>query len=195
MFMKCREYRSGLMELARGGDLESAERQSLLLHLDRCAECARLLDEQRTLQTGLDSLAAEALPVDVTIESRVLAEFDRSAALRKRTRPSARRWVFAAALAASIFLGAVWILRPSPVHPVAAASSSESPFLTIPYTIPLAPEERAEVVRMRIPVTVLLAAGFHVEAADPSTSIDADVLVSQDGRARAIRPLTVSIPD
>jgi hypothetical protein len=46
---------------------------------------------------------------------------------------------------------------------------------------------------MQIPVTALLAAGFHVRVSDPSAAVDADVVVSQDGRARAIRPLTISI--
>ena len=46
---------------------------------------------------------------------------------------------------------------------------------------------------MRIPVTALLAVGFHVQVSDPSAAVDADVLVSQDGRARAIRPVNGAI--
>lgn len=61
------------------------------------------------------------------------------------------------------------------------------PFLPIPYTVPLAPEERATVVNMQVPVAALIAAGFKVATADPGAVVDADVLVSQDGRARAIR--------
>jgi hypothetical protein len=44
---------------------------------------------------------------------------------------------------------------------------------------------------MEIPVTALIAAGFHVGVTDPAATVQADVLVSEDGRARAIRPLSV----
>jgi anti-sigma factor RsiW len=192
--MSCREYSSGLLELARDGALDARERQALLVHVEHCAECAGRLDEQRAMQRALQRLAPDELAVEDEIEARVLAEFDRAAGLRRTARSSAARWVLAAGLAASVSLGAYWTLRRSPAAaPAVTAASEEAEFLTIPYTIPLAPEERAEVVRMRIPVTALLAAGFRVPVSDPSAAIDAEVLVSQDGRARAIRSLTVAI--
>jgi hypothetical protein len=192
--MRCREYSSGLIELARGCALEARERQALLAHVKQCVECAAFLDGQRAMHEMLQHLAAEELAPDEGIAARVMAEFDRAAALRRTARMSAARWVLAAGLAASVLLGAFWTLRRSPVvQPAAFVESEEARFLTIPYTIPLAPEERAEVVRMRIPVTALLAAGFRVPSADPSAAIDADALVSQDGRVRAIRPLTIAI--
>jgi hypothetical protein len=40
---------------------------------------------------------------------------------------------------------------------------------------------------MEIPVAALIAAGFSTENLDPGGVVNADVLVSQDGRARAIR--------
>jgi len=61
------------------------------------------------------------------------------------------------------------------------------PFVPIPYTVPLAPEEQATVVHMQVSVAALISAGFNVTTSDPGAAIDADVLVSQDGRARAIR--------
>jgi len=74
-------------------------------------------------------------------------------------------------------------------HKVARRQVSEesAPFVPIPYTVPLAPEERATIVRMAVPVAALIAAGYKVETPDPGGVVDADVLVSQDGRARAIR--------
>jgi hypothetical protein len=192
--MSCGEYGGGVIELARGGVLESGERQALLAHLEDCEECARLLDEQRAMHVAIQRLAAEELPVAEGIEARVLAEFDRALPQRRRAKGFQAPWAVAAVLAASISLGVLWTLRRAPVEPqTVTAGSEEAPFLTIPYTIPLAPEERAEVVRMQIPVTALLAAGFRVQMSDPSAAIDADVLVSQDGRARAIRPLRIAI--
>jgi hypothetical protein len=192
--MSCRDYSSGLLELARGGALDPREQQALMVHLENCAECTGRLEEQRAMQRALQRLAPDELPMQDKIEARVLAEFDRSMGAGRTARIPAARWVLAAALAASVLLGAYWTLRRSPVPaPAVTAASEEWEFLTIPYTIPLAPEERAEVVRMRIPVTALLAAGFRVPVSDPSAAIDADGLVSQDGRARAIRSLTVAI--
>jgi hypothetical protein len=74
-------------------------------------------------------------------------------------------------------------------HTVArgAVKAESQPFVPIPYTVPLAPEERATVVHMQVSVAALIAAGFTVATSDPGEVVDADVLVSQDGRARAIR--------
>ena len=66
------------------------------------------------------------------------------------------------------------------------------PFYPIPYTAPLAPGEWTRVERMKIPIGALIAIGFHVIVSDPTATVEADVLVSQDGRARAIRPLSIS---
>jgi hypothetical protein len=74
--------------------------------------------------------------------------------------------------------------RPAPAQP--------EPFIAIPYTEPLAPYERAAVVRMDLPMAAIIAAGLPVPPADPSAQARADVLVSQDGRARAIRLISIS---
>ena len=71
-------------------------------------------------------------------------------------------------------------------------AEDNSGFVPIPYTVPLSPEEPATVWRMEIPVNRLRAIGYRVQVSDPGAVIEADVLVSQDGRARAIRPLSVS---
>ena len=85
------------------------------------------------------------------------------------------------------------VQRPKRTVRRALRTAEEQPFLTIPYTVPLAPEERATVSRMSIPVTALIAAGFKVQVSDPGAEVEADVLVSQDGRARAIRPVSLAI--
>jgi hypothetical protein len=68
----------------------------------------------------------------------------------------------------------------------------DRPFIEIPYTVPLAPEERTTVVRMQVTVAALIAIGFSLPDYDPAALVEVDVLVSQDGRARAIRPVVVS---
>lgn len=67
------------------------------------------------------------------------------------------------------------------------ASAGEAPFLEMPYVAPLAPYERAEVVRMEIPVAALAAAGFEIHVPDTGAMVLADVVVGQDGRTHAIR--------
>ena len=91
----------------------------------------------------------------------------------------------AGALAASILAAVLLIHRPAP--------SAEQPFVRIPYVAPLAPYERAAVVRMNLPAAALIAAGFEVRVPDAGVSVAADVLVGQDGRPYAIRPVTTPI--
>ena len=73
------------------------------------------------------------------------------------------------------------------VASVRQVSDDNQPFLSIPYTVPLSPEEQTTIVRMEVPVAALIAAGFNVATPDLGGVVEADVLVSQDGRARAIR--------
>jgi hypothetical protein len=75
---------------------------------------------------------------------------------------------------------------------VKPATEPQQPFIAIPYTLPLEPYERADVMRMDVPVAALIAAGLPMSMADPAAFARADVLVGQDGRARAIRLVSVS---
>jgi hypothetical protein len=177
--MMCREYRSDLIELARGG----RARPGLLGHVEGCAACSRFLDDQTTLTTAMRSLAAEAGAPSRALESRVMAEVPDG-------RAPVWRCVVAAGVVLALCLTAFSMLRQTPPLPTPLAVQ---PFVTIPFTVPLSPEEPAAVWRTKIPVSALGAVGFHVDGLDPSAVVEADVLVSQDGRARAIRPVSISI--
>ena len=78
-------------------------------------------------------------------------------------------------------------VKRAPKRRVKPAPKPEEPFIAIPYTPPLDPRERLDVVRMEMPVAALIAAGLPVGAADPASHVRTDVLVGQDGRARAVR--------
>ena len=65
--------------------------------------------------------------------------------------------------------------------------------MRIPYVAPLAPYERVRMLRMDVPVTALIAAGFEVHAHDTGAVVTADVLFGQDGRAYAIRRVPGSV--
>jgi hypothetical protein len=56
----------------------------------------------------------------------------------------------------------------------------------VPYIAPITSYERSSVVSMQIPVADLLAEGYGI-AADPSSVVQADVLLGEDGRMHAVR--------
>ncbi len=93
------------------------------------------------------------------------------------------RLALSAVLTLSLVAVALWI-------PQSPDSAMEEPFLAIPFVAPLAPYERATVMRMRMPVAALIAAGFEVDEPESGSSVTADVIVGQDGRAHAVRLLS-----
>jgi len=139
------------------------------------------------LANAMRRLAAHAAKVEPASQHEValLAEFDRW----NRRRHRRRVWLSSAGLAA--VLSTIWLIADRPAPPkapgVEAVKQAEDPFMPIPYVTPLAPYERADVVRVNLPVTALVAAGIPVGTAVPSMTMQADVIVGQDGRAHAIR--------
>ncbi|HVV46399.1 MAG TPA: hypothetical protein VHC72_14400 [Bryobacteraceae bacterium] len=83
-------------------------------------------------------------------------------------------------------------LKRAPRRQTRPAPRREAPFIAIPYTPPLDPRERVDMVRMDMPVAALIAAGLPVGTADPAGQVRTDVLVGQDGRARAVRLVSVA---
>jgi hypothetical protein len=120
------------------------------------------------------------------LEGRVLAHRD--------PHRHAARWrrQFAAglALAATLAAAAMLVVRRPPPLPAAAtevAVAADQPFVPVPYVMPLDSYETARVLRMNVPVAALLAAGYQVPVVDPTATLEADVLVGDDGRAHAVR--------
>jgi len=68
----------------------------------------------------------------------------------------------------------------------------EQLFIAIPYTLPLESYERVDVLHVDVPVAALIAVGYPTGMMDPAARAGADVLVGQDGRARAIRLTSIS---
>ena len=130
-----------------------------------------------------EAALAEAPP---EVERAVLAEFDRARRGRKRL-----HWTWEAGVAAALFIGA-WLLQKPPAPVAETVVVPDQPFVGIPYVTPLAPNERADVVRVQMPVAALIAAGVPVAVADAGATAEADVVVGQDGRARAVRLVSIS---
>jgi hypothetical protein len=97
----------------------------------------------------------------------------------KRRRIISWPLAFEAIAAAAIIAIAIGTSRaPEPV---------ESGFVPVPFVEPIGPNERTQLVRVNIPVGALAKWGLSVTAANPNRSVDAEVVVGEDGLARAVR--------
>jgi hypothetical protein len=60
-------------------------------------------------------------------------------------------------------------------------------FIAVPYAAPIGEYERMEVVRVNVPVTALAQWGLPVSNVSSGQRVDADVVIGEDGLARAVR--------
>jgi len=158
------------------------------LHLESCDECrnalARVAEIDGELLAWGESRELQNPPAS---EARgQLSARIHSLTIRQRR----IRWmpIAAAALAAGF---ALMVIGPHRTHPSAIGHGNREAesFVGIPYLPPLDPRENATIVRMDIQVATLIAAGYGVTA-EPGAIVPAEVLVGQDGRARAVRVLS-----
>ena len=146
------------------------------------------------LLEGLRALASDGLrEAPVSVETRLLGE------LRKRRKVARRNlWIalgsgtLAAAIAIAMLLGS----RPAPgvVTPASAVQESAQAdddsmddFYRLPDTDYLPPMESAMVVRVQLPVSSLRLMGLPVSEEQAGDSVQADVLLGQDGLVRGVR--------
>jgi hypothetical protein len=67
------------------------------------------------------------------------------------------------------------------------APAAKDEFIAVPYAAPIGEYERTEVVRVNVPVTALAQWGLPVSSMSLSQRVDADVVIGEDGLARAVR--------
>ena len=120
------------------------------------------------------------------VEAAVLAAWDRTHAARTVS-PSRQRWQRVAAVAAAltISLGLAQLgraLQQAVRTPALEANSNDTLLLV---GEPILQGEPVRVVRMRIPASTLV--GLGVRADGGVAQVDVDVIVGEDGVARAIR--------
>jgi hypothetical protein len=65
--------------------------------------------------------------------------------------------------------------------------ADSNPFVAIPYTLPLDPREPVTVIRVTMPVSALVPLGLASAVPDPAAIAPAEIVVSEDGRIRALR--------
>jgi hypothetical protein len=131
--MSCREQDDGIVELARGAELEPHRLREVRAHLGGCASCRSRFEEQRALTEGLGALAkaADRVRASRDLESRLLDAFHAQHAPATgatvetsrggASRPSPRTWAIRAGLAAAAMLVLAvipaWLLEPPPPKP------------------------------------------------------------------------------
>ena len=204
--MNCREFWSNWPPIQTGGAPPAGLSPECKQHLAVCPGCAASFERQVSLTAGLRALAAEFshLCAPARVEARLLAQFrTRTAAAPPPARAVHRTPFFGWAAAAVLLLAAGVLLtggrQPlSPQHPLPAAAqlasadpdepeTAESDFVPLPYAGQLPADEDMDLVRVEVPRSAMIAAGFAVSADRAAEPVEADVLLGPDGLARAVR--------
>lgn len=144
--------------------------------------------------------ASKGLEPAAHVEARLLRAFEQLHAPRRVTPPKRVLWVPAvaasAALATAVTLLVMQAGAPSGERsrPPAAATATElfPGFVAVPGSASLPTLESASIVRYELPVSALPAYGVEIASDVPRRSVEADLLVGQDGYARAIRVVSVN---
>ena len=160
------------------------------------------MNENHELLEGLRALAAEGpREAPAHIEGRLRVQFRQ----RNRRRTLLTRWVPACGVAAAAGIALlVWTHsshvtesqkpKPAPVLAVvaqavvpAAEDDTDASFYPLPEAEALPAVENAMVVRVQLPVSSLQLMGVPVSEERADASVQADLLLGQDGLARAVR--------
>jgi hypothetical protein len=195
--MKCRRVAPYLVDLARGVALEAGCHAEVDRHVRECPRCAARLEDQRAMSSALRRLAqgAEVPAPDQGNESAVLAAFD-AAWGQPRARAHSRRWLpLAAAALLALAATATWTIaqrvnfdrggqRRMPAQRLAELPSTE--FVLWPGASSLPTFESGQLMRMDLPASMARSLGLNPPASQNGV-VTADVLVGQDGFARAVR--------
>jgi hypothetical protein len=197
--MNCSGFEVLIVDLARDEARPAAEREAALAHAQVCGRCAGRLADERALTNGLRALVAstEEEQAPWTVEATLRRAFaQRPAAPAAPPRPVWRRWAPLGAAAAIVLLVISLGYRFS--HSGGSEASreplvaSEAPFYPMLYGDDLSTLESGGVVRVRLPRGALASFGVTISEESRSDRIEADVLLGEDGLARAIRFVHVS---
>lgn len=141
-------------------------------------DLARALDDLRHVEMEI-----EAPP---HLEAAVVAKWDeahRPSVARRRT-----LWREAAAVAAGVTIGVgLWQLGYHLQQATRQPSSDDQSRTLVVVGEPILQGEPVRMVRMRMPASTLAGLGVRPVAVDPASQVDVDVIVGEDGIARAIR--------
>jgi predicted anti-sigma-YlaC factor YlaD len=179
--MTCRQFDDAILDAARGGHASP----SLRAHLASCARCSASLQQQKSLTRGLRALAAaDGGDPPADLEARLMDAFRQ----RVDVEP-ARPWRAVLGAAAAVLLvsaSLVFAWRNFERVPN-RYSVAEAEFVPWPGAASLPSFESGALVRTELPADVLPLLGIEFESSVGSETVMADVLIGQDGLARAVR--------
>ena len=167
--MTCRQIAPDVIDHGRGVALDRRRHDAVTAHLQSCASCAVLVERERAMSRAFRHLAAtQDVPAasDATLQ-RLFEAFDGGHRARRRVRKTLE-WSLAASVLIVAGLAVGW-KNPVP----APARAPDAQFVVVPGAEALPRFESGRVIRVQIP--------------SPDGVITADVLVGQDGLARAVR--------
>jgi hypothetical protein len=206
--MTCEDASTELVECARSGVLAALPADDALsTHLAVCEDCRARWEAERELTAHLRAMRLARVPASLEWSKAVLLrEFDAS---RKRERQV--RWMWAMSTAAILVLSVVAVrdvwMKPSMVRGLSGGASvvrayapreypqedfmpaeeaGEKGFIRVPFALPPAPGETFGIVRTQLDQAELVRMGVSVDPAWTGT-MQADVLVGEDGLAQAVR--------
>jgi hypothetical protein len=191
--MSCRQLKFDVIDFARGVALDPSREEAVRSHLRSCPSCGVLVERQRAVSVALRRLASQQ-KVPALNPGRLNRVLSAMGAPRKRSRRATV--AVGLSLAASVLIVAslsVGLQReasaPGSSRVVAAALAppmgAETAFVVLPGADALPRLESGRVIRIEIPESELTAVGLWPPA--HAGAVQADVLVGQDGLARAIR--------
>ena len=140
---------------------------------------------------GLRTLSGSLRPLEAPprVEQALLGAYRRNEAVQRRT----RLWwqVIAATATVAVVTLAVLTMLPRPVEPDVempiAAREVVTDYMPVSFARALDPDEFAHVVRISLHRSELLQFGLPMAAVPEGTRVRADVVLGEDGIARAIR--------
>jgi anti-sigma factor RsiW len=191
--MTCRQLKFDVIDVARGVALDPAREAAVESHLLSCLSCRALVDRQRAMSAALRRLATEQ-----KVPAFNPGQLNNLLAAVGRPRRRSRRATAAVglSLAASVLIVAslsVGLQRQASApasSPVVAATlappmGAETAFVVLPGADALPRLESGRVIRIEISESEFTAVGLWQPA--HAGAVQADVLVGQDGLARAVR--------
>lgn len=207
--MKCNAVRVLIEEIGRNQTLDSKLRSIAVAHARECRACGLQLTNERMLSAGLGMLSDEHAGQKPSrfVEAALMQAHQQR--FQHKRRVFALR-SFGAGLAACLGLfllvrvGQLPSSRQSHVwaaseeisdarlaaFEVAAGENNAGKFVRIPFGETLGADERAEVQRVNTTRGALVAMGVPgAVAADPEEPVNAEIVVGEDGVARAVRIL------
>jgi hypothetical protein len=145
-----------------------------------------LEDDLRERLHGLREAEARITPPP-RLEAAVLAAWDAAHPRASAGRRSAALWRAAGAIAAGTLLAVSLALLGDRLRSGAAPAATNADATLVLFGEPILPGEPVRIVRVRMPAAALPSLGMRTVTGDLTETVDVDVLVGEDGVARAIK--------